>query len=297
MFLSDSPLFYRTSTMEHIAALLALTLMEIVLGIDNIIFITILTDRLPEEKQPLARRLGLALAMGARIALLCLISWIIHLRNAIFNLTDLGIPNSWLEAISGGRPEAADQLAVFQEHIAEVNGISGRDLILLFGGLFLIRHSVKEIHEQLEGDADHGEGLATAKTFTAILINIALMDIIFSLDSVITAVGMTDNLPVMITAVVLSVGVMMIFAGRISRFVKRHPTVKMLALSFLILIGVMLVAESSGTHVNKGYIYFAMAFSLCVEGLNIRVRSATSVVANADTAGGNTAEADEAESE
>ena len=217
--------------------------------------------------------------MGARIALLCLISWIIHLKNAIFSLTDLGIPLSWIEGIAGGRPESAELLAAFQEHVAEVNGISGRDLILLLGGLFLIRHSVKEIHEQLEDDSDHGEELATAKTFTAILVNIALMDVIFSLDSVITAVGMTDNLPVMIIAVILSVGVMMIFAGRISRFVKRHPTVKMLALSFLILIGVMLVAESAGTHVNKGYIYFAMAFSLCVEGLNIRVRSAAPAAA------------------
>lgn len=246
--------------MEAFAALLALTLMEIVLGIDNIIFITILTDRLPEDQQPLARRLGLGLAMVSRIALLCLISYIIQLKNALFTLTSLGFSEAWLQKLAG------DQLE-------EINGVSGRDLILLFGGLFLIRHSVKEIHEQIEGPVDPAGHLAAGKTFAAILINIAIMDIIFSLDSVITAVGMTEHLDIMITAVVLSVLVMMIFAGRVSRFVKRHPTVKMLALSFLILIGVMLVAEAAGTHVNKGYIYFAMAFSLFVEGLNIRVRS------------------------
>lgn len=246
--------------MEAIAALLALTLMEIVLGIDNIIFISILTDRLPEDQQPLARRLGLGLAMVSRIALLCLISFIMMLQDGLFSLTQIGLPESVLRELFG-------------ENFAEVNAISGRDLILLFGGLFLIRHSVKEIHEQIEGPADHEAHLATAKTFTAILINIAVMDIVFSLDSVITAVGMTDKLEIMITAVVISVGVMMIFAGRVSSFVKRHPTVKMLALSFLILIGVMLVADAAGTHVNKGYIYFAMAFSLCVEGLNIRVRT------------------------
>ena len=251
---------YSSGTMEAIAALLALTLMEIVLGIDNIIFITILTDRLPEEQQPLARRLGLGLAMLSRIALLCLISYIIRLKTALFTLTSIGLSESWLQRTIG-------------DHWHEVNEISGRDIILLLGGLFLIRHSVKEIHEQLEGDRTPENQVAAAKTFTAVLINITIMDVIFSLDSVITAVGMTENLPVMITAVVLSVLVMMLFAGRISNFVKKHPTVKMLALSFLILIGVMLVAESAGTHVNKGYIYFAMAFSLCVEGLNIRVRS------------------------
>lgn len=246
--------------MEAIAALLALTLMEIVLGIDNIIFITILTDRLPENEQPSARRIGLLLAMVMRIALLFLISFLVQLTTPLFELTSLGIPEAFLQGLSG-------------DNWQEVNGISGRDLILLLGGLFLIRHSVKEIHEQLEGELDNDAGLATAKTFAGVLINITIMDIIFSLDSVITAVGMTDKLPVMIVAVILSVGVMMMFAGKVSRFVKRHPTVKMLALSFLILIGVMLVAEASGTHVNKGYIYFAMAFSLIVEGLNIRVRN------------------------
>ena len=245
--------------MEAFAALLTLTLMEIVLGIDNIIFITILTDRLPESQQPVARRVGLLLAMGTRIALLSIISWIISLVEPLFHLTSLGISEATLQAIDA-------------EHWAEVNEISWRDLILLGGGLFLIRHSVKEIHERLEGPADHGEDMATARTFSGILINIAIMDIIFSLDSVITAVGMAKDLWVMVTAVILSVIVMIAFAGRVSQFVKKHPTLKMLALSFLILIGVMLVAESLGTHVNKGYIYFAMAFSLVVEGLNIRVR-------------------------
>ncbi|MEZ6127193.1 MAG: TerC family protein [Planctomycetaceae bacterium] len=248
--------------MEAIAALLALTLMEIVLGIDNIIFITILTDRLPEEQQPTARRLGLLLAMGMRIGLLFLISILVRLTAPWFLLTSLGIPETLLQSMTGDGWE-------------QVNQISGRDLILLLGGLFLIRHSVREIHEQLEGKLDHDVDLAQARTFSGVLVNIAIMDIIFSLDSVITAVGMTENLPVMITAVVLSVLVMMLFAGRISRFVRQHPTLKMLALSFLILIGVMLVADAAGTHVNKGYIYFAMAFSLIVEALNIRVRTSS----------------------
>ncbi|MEQ9408964.1 MAG: TerC family protein [Fuerstiella sp.] len=256
--------------MEAIAALLALTLMEIVLGIDNIIFITILTDRLPEEQQPLARRLGLALAMVSRIALLSVISYVIRLKQGLFTLVGLGIPESWLQQAVG-------------EDWSVVNEVSGRDMILLLGGLFLIRHSVKEIHDQLEGPQDPEAHVAAARTFAGILINITIMDIIFSLDSVITAVGMTENLPVMVTAVVLSVIVMMAFAGRISAFVKKHPTLKMLALSFLILIGVMLVAEAVGTHVNKGYIYFAMAFSICVEALNIRVRGSGKAAAGGST--------------
>lgn len=245
--------------MNAIAALLALTLMEIVLGIDNIIFITILTDRLPEAQQPLARRLGLALAMVSRIVLLGIIKLILGLKEPFIQLTQLGVPAAWLQAAS-------------EEHWQQVNGVSWRDLILLGGGLFLIRHSVKEVHERLEGPRDDGKELATAKTFAGVLVNIAIMDIIFSLDSVITAVGMAEELWVMIAAVMISVAVMMLFAEKISRFVKKHPTVKMLALSFLILIGVMLVAEAVGTEINKGYVYFAMAFSLIVEALNIRVR-------------------------
>ncbi|MCA9083364.1 MAG: TerC family protein [Planctomycetaceae bacterium] len=256
--------------MEAIAALLALTLMEIVLGIDNIIFITILTDRLPEAQQPTARRVGLALAMISRIVLLSLISYVIQLVAPWFRLTSLGIPEEFLRGVAG-------------ETWNVVNEISGRDLILLFGGLFLIRHSVKEIHEQFEEGGHDQSEIVKGNTFAGIMFNIMMMDVIFSLDSVITAVGMTENLSVMITAVVLSVIVMMVFAGRISRFVKRHPTIKMLALSFLILIGVMLVAEAAGTHVNKGYIYFAMAFSLAVEGLNIRLRHKTPHVIAAAT--------------
>lgn len=260
--------------MEAFAALLALTLMEIVLGIDNIIFITILTDRLPENQQASARQLGLILAMGSRIALLWLISWMMALVKPIITLTALGISQELLEGIN-------------PDHWREVNEISLRDLIMLGGGLFLIRHSVKEIHERLEGPRDDGAELAAAQTWTGVLINIAIMDIIFSLDSVITAVGMAEDLWVMVTAVILSVGVMLIFAGRVSAFVKKHPTLKMLALSFLILIGVMLVAEAVGTHINKGYIYFAMAFSLIVEGLNIRVRgSETPPSAGANTSDG-----------
>ena len=245
--------------MEAIAALLALTLMEIVLGIDNVIFITILTDRLPEDQQPLARRLGLFLAMLSRIALLCLINIIMTLERPLFTLTALGLSAEMLQRMGG-------------EHWSVINEVSGRDIILLLGGLFLIRHSVKEIHEQFEG-SNTDVALTTSHTFAGVLINITIMDIIFSLDSVITAVGMTTNLNVMITAVVVSVLVMMAFAERISGFVKQNPTFKTLALSFLILIGVMLVAEASGTHVNKGYIYFAMAFSLIVEALNLRVRN------------------------
>ena len=245
--------------MESVVALLALTLMEIVLGIDNIIFITILTDRLPESQQAMARRMGLILAMVSRIALLFLLSWLMHLVQPVFTLTQIGIPTSVLSGLS-------------PDNWAEVNEVSLRDLIMLVGGLFLIWHSVKEIHERLEGPQDNGENMAAAKTLSGVLINIAVMDIIFSLDSVITAVGMARDLWVMITAVVLSVGVMLAFASRVSRFVKKHPTLKMLALSFLILIGVMLFAEAVGTHINKGYIYFAMAFSLVVEALNIRVR-------------------------
>ncbi|MCP4169215.1 MAG: TerC family protein [Fuerstiella sp.] len=258
--------------MEAIAALLALTLMEIVLGIDNIIFITILTDRLPVNQQPLARQLGLFLAMLSRIMLLFLITMIIHLTTPLFTLTALGVSVELLQQMGG-------------EQWTDMNKVSGRDITLLLGGLFLIRHSVKEIHEQFEGVSDEAVPV-TSHTFTGVLINITIMDIVFSLDSVITAVGMTEDRTVMITAVVFSVMVMMVFAERISRFVKENPTFKMLALSFLILIGVMLVAEAAGTHVNKGYIYFAMAFSLIVEALNLRVRKSTASAATDATTDG-----------
>ncbi len=241
---------------ESAAALIALTLMEIVLGIDNIILIAILTDRLPEEKQDSVRRVGLGLAMVLRIALLMTLTIIMGLEEAVFHLTDLGISASWL-------PEA---------HRDVMNAVSWRDMILVVGGLFLLRNSVKEIHEQFHGE-EHQE-VKKQTTVKGVLVQICIMDVVFSLDSVITAVGMVDadQVNVMITAIVLAVVVMMLFAGKVSRFVKQNPTIKMLALSFLILIGVMLVAEGAGTHVEKGYIYFAMAFSLIVEFLNLALR-------------------------
>ena len=240
--------------MEALIALIALTAMEIVLGIDNIVFIAILVGRLPEKQRALARQLGLGAAMVMRILLLLTLTWILGLTEPLFALVDLGIPESWLAE--------------------EVNEVSVRDLILLVGGLFLIGKSVHEIHVKFEGHGDGQEAKSTA-SFGGVLLQIAVLDIVFSLDSVITAVGMAKDLWVMITAVVLAVGVMLIFAGTVSRFVERHPTLKMLALSFLILIGVMLVAEGIGTEINKGYIYFAMAFALGVECLKLRLRGKT----------------------
>lgn len=248
--------------MDWIIALVALTAMEIVLGIDNIVFLAILADKLPPRQQGKARTIGLVAALLMRLVLLLGISWIIGLTRPLFDLSGLGLNADW-----------------FGEHGAEVLQVSGRDLILLGGGLFLIGHSVKEIHANIEG---HGLSRAEAKltsaapTFASVITQIALMDIIFSLDSVITAVGMVDadKIWVMVLAIVMAIGVMILSSGTISRFVSRHPTVKILALSFLILIGVMLVAEAIGTHINKGYVYFAMAFSLVVELINMRVRPA-----------------------
>jgi predicted tellurium resistance membrane protein TerC len=217
--------------------LATLTFLEIVLGIDNVIFISILAGRLPREQQGRARYIGLLLAMVMRIGLLFSLSWIIRLTAPLFSV--LG-----------------------QE-------ISGRDLVLLVGGLFLLAKATHEIHQRLEGDEGHASAKA-APSLRSVLIQIMLLDIVFSLDSVITAVGMVDQLAVMVIAVVLAVAFMMLFAGPISEFVDRHPTVKMLALSFLMLIGVSLIAESFDQHIPKGYIYFAMAFSVLVEMLNLR---------------------------
>jgi predicted tellurium resistance membrane protein TerC len=225
-------------------ALATLTALEIVLGVDNIIFISILVGRLPPDKRDLARRLGLSLAMGSRILLLLSLAWIMRLTEPLFTV-------------------------LAQE-------ISGRDLILIGGGLFLLWKSVHEIHASLEGEeaaAAGGDAAAAARaSFAGVLVQIAIIDIVFSLDSVITAVGLADDVMVMVVAIVAAVAVMMFAAKPIGDFVDAHPTIKILALAFLVLVGVTLIAEGFGTHVPKGYIYFAMAFSFAVEMINIRLR-------------------------
>ena len=231
------------SSPEAWIALLTLTVLEIVLGIDNIIFISILSGKLPEKQQPRARSLGLFLAMFMRIALLFSLAWVIGLTAPLFE--------------------------IFGQEI------SGRDLILLIGGLFLLWKATSEIHGKLEGEEGHADARVTP-SFVGVLVQIALLDIVFSLDSVITAVGMADELAVMVAAVVIAVSVMLVAAGPISRFVEQHPTVKILALSFLILIGTSLVAEGLAFHIPKGYIYFAMGFSVLVEMLNLQVRRRSS---------------------
>lgn len=222
------------------AAFVTLTALEVVLGIDNIIFITILANRLPQAQRTRARRVGLILAMGTRILLLLSLAWVMRLTQPLFEVFG--------------------------------HAVSGRDLILLFGGLFLIAKSTMEIHSSLEGPQEHSFGGHAAVGFMGVVVQIGLLDIIFSLDSVITAVGLVDQVPVMIAAIVAAIMVMMWAAGPVGEFVERHPTIKMLALSFLILIGVALMGEGAGLHIPKGYIYFAMAFSLIVEMLNMRVR-------------------------
>ena len=224
-------------------ALATLTALELVLGIDNIIFISILVDKLPIHQRELARKLGLFAAMFMRIGLLLMLAWIVGLTAPLFT--------------------------VFEKEF------SGRNLVLLFGGLFLLWKSVGEIHQTLEGSHEQASKLARA-TFTSVIVQIMLIDMVFSLDSIITAVGMVDHVSVMITAVVLSVALMMIFAGAIGRFVSSHPTIKMLALAFLVVIGVVLIAEGFGHHVPKAYIYSAMAFSVVVEMLNLRMRKRSS---------------------
>jgi predicted tellurium resistance membrane protein TerC len=226
---------------QTIIALVTLVILEIVLGIDNIVFISILAGKLPEKQQPRARRLGLAAALVTRILLLFSISWVIGLTEPLFSIINFDI--------------------------------SGRDLILLIGGLFLIYKSTHEIHERLEG-AEGGRKQARAvATFGAVIAQIAVLDIVFSLDSVITAVGMANELWVMIVAVVIAVAIMMLSSTSISNFVNRHPTVKMLALSFLLMIGFSLIVEALHIHIPKGYIYFAMGFSILVEVLNLRARA------------------------
>lgn len=265
--------------MDWLIALLSLTAMEIVLGIDNIVFIAILAGRLPAHQQAKARSLGLAAALVSRILLLFSLSWVLGLTAPLFHLTDLGVPAAWVDAHPDPSPEPAAEQTEHAETTGavdhnehDINGISWRDLILLAGGLFLIAKSVLEIDHKLEGH-DPTRAKAGAVSMGSVLVQIAILDLVFSIDSVITAVGMAQQLWVMVTAVIIAVGVMLLAAGPISRFVEKHPTLKILALSFLILIGVLLVAEGVGTPVNKGYIYFAMAFSLVVEMLNLKLRS------------------------
>ena len=222
-----------------------LAVLEIVLGIDNLVFISILAGKLPARDQSKARRLGLALALIGRIGLLLSLSWVIRLTDPLFT--------------------------VFKEEI------SGRDLVLILGGLFLLAKATHEIHDRLEGEEGHGS-TRVAPSLASVLVQIALLDIVFSLDSVITAVGMVNQISVMVAAVITAVGFMMVFATKVSDFIHRHPSVKMLALSFLLMIGVMLVAEGLDHHIPKGYVYFSMAFSVFVEALNIRMRKKVSPV-------------------
>jgi predicted tellurium resistance membrane protein TerC len=221
-------------------ALLTLTSLEIVLGIDNIIFISILSGRLPEAQRARARTVGLGAAMGTRILLLASLAWLAHLTQTLFSVAG--------------------------------HAITARDLVLISGGLFLLAKATFEIHHNLEGEEEHGTARKVA-SFGAVIAQIMVLDVIFSLDSVITAIGMADQLAVMIAAVVIAVLVMMVAAGSISRFVESHPTVKMLALSFLLLVGMSLVADGFGQHISKGYIYFAMGFSVFVEMLNLKIRA------------------------
>ncbi len=260
--------------MDIVIALVALTAMEIVLGIDNIVFIAILAGRLPVDQRGRARTIGLTIALLTRIGLLLCIRWILGLTQPIFHLSDF-LPDTWFspEILPGAT--AGGATGTEQHPHLEINAVSWRDLILLAGGLFLIGKSVLVILHKIEGAEHHRQ--TRAASFAGVIAQIAVLDMIFSLDSVITAVGMVtpDKLWVMITAIVISMGVMLAFSGGVSRFIDRHPTLKVLALSFLILIGVLLVAEGIGTHFNKGYIYFAMAFSLVVEMINMKVRGHT----------------------
>jgi predicted tellurium resistance membrane protein TerC len=226
-------------TSDNLIALVTLTALEVVLGVDNVIFISILAGKLRPEDQARARRLGLMAAMVMRILLLFSLAWIVRLTEPLFSVF--------------GR------------------GVSGRDLILLGGGLFLLAKATIEIHEKLEG-VEGERSARVAPSFAAVIVQIMLLDIVFSLDSVITAVGMAESITVMVIAVILAVGIMMVSSGAVSEFVQRHPTVKVLALSFLLLIGMSLVGEGLGQHIPKGYIYFAMAFSVFVEMINLRVR-------------------------
>lgn len=231
-------------SVDGIIALLTLTVLEIVLGIDNVIFISILSDKLPEQQQQKARNIGLLLALIARLGLLMGISWIVSLTQPVF---------------SGTWP-------LIQKAFA----FSGRDLILLGGGLFLLAKSTTEIHHKLENNSEKPNEKSKSLSFQSVIIQIILLDVVFSFDSILTAIGLSNQLPIMIAAIIISMIVMLAFAGKISAFINKRPTIKMLALSFLLMIGMLLTAESFHVEVPKGYIYFAMAFSLFVEMLNIK---------------------------
>ena len=237
-------------TASGLISLLTLALLEIILGIDNIVFISILCGKLPPEQRARGRKIGLMLALVTRVLLLLCAAWLAQLTKPLFEFQLFGMEKP--------------------------HGVSWRDLVLLVGGLFLLYQATKEIHHKLEGE-DGGEFKAKAPTFRAVVIHIAIMDIIFSLDSVITAVGMVKNVSLMIAGVFIAMGVMLAFSGKISDFIEKHPSLKMLALSFLMMIGCLLVAESCHVEIPKGYIYFSMAFSLAVEVLNIRLRTKSAV--------------------
>lgn len=244
--------------MDWIAPLVTLTLMEIVLGVDNIVFLSIVLAGLPESKKKPARIVGLSLALGARIVLLLGIKWVMGLDSPIFHWSSLGfVPAEWVE----------------NHH---VDAVTGRDLVLLGGGFFLIAKSVVEIHKKAGGidDEDAPVSKSNAGSFAMVIVQIIIFDLLFSLDSVISAIGMAKQVWVMIVAMSIAVTFMALFAGAVSRFIDEHPTFKMLALSFLVLIGVLLIAEGAGSHVNKGYIYVAMIFALGVELLNMKARKA-----------------------
>ena len=287
-------MFENLLTFENGIAFLTLACMEIVLGIDNLIYIAIVSSRLPKEQQPAARKVGLAMALVTRLLLLFTLSYIVnHLQEPVFELTQIGVPVAVIERLSGhsademekadgtkegvenSHAHAEEEVAVVgKSGFAESNGISWKDIVLFVGGLFLLWKSIHEIHEQFGHDSND-DVKAYRVGFLGVVSQIAVMDIVFSLDSVITAVGMAKNLTVMVGAIIVAVIVMLIFAERVSRFVEEHPTLKVLALSFLILIGVMLVAEGVGAHLDKGYIYFAIIFSLGVEFINMRSRPST----------------------
>jgi len=242
--------------MEWLLPLVSLTAMEIVLGIDNIVFLSILVGSLPPERQQVARYVGLGLALGARMVMLLGIRFIMGLSTVLFRLSSVGfLPDSWLRS----------------HHVDEVNG---RDLVLFGGGLFLLAKTVIEIHKKVQGEAEKEEVATSARgaSFLGVIIQIIILDLVFSLDSVISAIGMVQELWIMVAAMMIAVAFMAAFAGKVSRFIDRNPTFKMLALSFLILIAVMLVAEGLGTHVSRGYIYVSMVFAVGVELLNMGAR-------------------------